>query len=203
MPEGNLLHRHQEYSKPPCCFLAVLFGGGHQITPPQDRTLFAKFARHIGYLSSHSRAKRHFAAYPPIFIIGAARSGTTLLFNILKSQPAVTPLFEPHNIWSRVLGPGKDDSYPCGLSGVNKCFLRGNFFRSIQPGKPKLVVKDPRDSLRVSHLKTLFPGARFIFLSRDGRDVVASMVKTSRLTLYNNFEGWLHVRIPGYKKIIW
>jgi len=158
--------------------------------------------RFVKCISRYRTISDHFNNHPPLFIIGAARSGTTLLFEILKSQQFVTALFEPHHIWSSILGRSEDDSYPGQISFYNRLKFRCSYFDLLQSEHPVLVVKDPRDSLRVCHIDKIFPSARYIFIFRDGRDVIASVMKTSKMPVYKDDEGWFHVRIPGYKSLL-
>ena len=53
----------------------------------------AKRAYRVG--AEWLQARQHFQHFPPIFIIGAQRSGTTLSLRVLGSQPPLCPVFEP------------------------------------------------------------------------------------------------------------
>jgi hypothetical protein len=151
-----------------------------------------------------ARARFHFRRYPPVFIVGAPRSGTTLLLQILGSQPYLTPNFEPREIWSEALGPCEDDTYAGRLtpSGIRR--LLRLYYRHLQPGRPTLLTKDPCDSLRIGLIRRVFPNARFLHIVRDPRDVIASTLKTQQQAMYRPEPGrdWVHVRIPGYTRLL-
>lgn len=149
------------------------------------------------------RAKAHFEKHPPVFIVGAPRSGTTLLLQILSNQPQVTRSFEPFRIWHQVFGYLPDDAAVGEVTATKIKQLRTQFFAHLEPDRPILVAKDPRDSLRIAVLRRVFPSARFIHIVRDGRDVVASIIKAfERGGTYHVEPGWAHLRFPGYQKMI-
>ena len=146
------------------------------------------------------RARLHFEQYPPVLIVGSPRSGTTLLLQVLSAQPRFTRSFEPFRIWEQVFGRMPDDSFPRKPTLAQRMRLRTEYFSQLEPDRPVLVAKDPRDSLRVDALRRVFPDARFIHIVRDGRDVVASIVQAfARGGIYHVEPGWAHVRFPGYR----
>jgi LPS sulfotransferase NodH len=162
------------------------------------RRNLAKRAHRIG--AEWLRARQHFQRFPPIFIIGAPRSGTTLLLRVLGNQPPLSPVFEPWTIWQSAFGPWPDDTFAGWLTPVRRIRMVRAYWRAIAPERPVLLVKDPRDSLRVEKLHRLFPSARFIYILRDPRDAICSMIRAIKHpTLYKTDDGWPHVRIPGYK----
>lgn len=162
-----------------------------------------QFRSRLDLLLSISKASQHFKTYPPVFIIGAARSGTSLTLKLFKNQPSLTPLFEPCEFWDKAFSRGEDDTYQERLNGLGFQALRYLYYREISPENPYLVVKDPRDSIRIDSLNHLFPNAKFIHLIRDGRDVISSIIKTSENELYHIQEAaWPHVRIPNYKNLL-
>ncbi len=148
-------------------------------------------------------ARRHFDKYPPVFIIGAPRSGTTLLFQLLASWSGFSTAFEPWQIWKESIGNGDNDTYQGEVTQKGKLKLLLRYFEIIQDGKPFLLSKNPRDSLRLNYLNDIFPNARFIHIIRDGRDVTASIVKAWKTPNYRtDIEyDWIHCRIPGYREI--
>ena len=162
-----------------------------------------KISQRIKFILSIPSAKEHFKTYAPIFIIGAPRSGTTVTLKLFKNQPSITSLFEPGAFWTKAFGDGVDDSYKNSLNWLGFQALRYLYYREIIDQNPYLVVKDPRDSIRIETLNYLFPNAKFIQVIRDGRDVVASMMKTFEHDVYYlPNESWPHVRIPNYKNLL-
>jgi len=161
----------------------------------------AKKAHRVG--AEWLRARQHFKRFPPIFIIGAPRSGTTLLLRVLGNQPPLSPVFEPWMIWQSAFGPWPDDTFAGWLTPLRRIRMVHGYWTAIAPDRPILLVKDPRDSLRVQKLHRLFPSARFIYILRDHRDAISSMIRAIKHpTLYKTDEGWAHVRIPGYKSLV-
>ena len=148
------------------------------------------------------RARAHFQEHPPVFIVGAPRSGTTLLLQVLAAQPQFTRSFEPFRVWQQVLGRRPNDEVRGELPGRQAMRLRTEFYAQLEPNRPVLLAKDPRDSLRVDALRRIFPTARFIHIVRDGRDVIASIVKAfEKGGIYHVEPGWAHVRFPGYREM--
>ena len=47
-------------------------------------------------------------------------------------------------------------------------------------GRHRYLDKSPRNSLRVGYLRSLFPDARFVYLKRDGRAAVSSLLSAWR-----------------------
>jgi len=80
--------------------------------------------------------------------------------------------------------------------------MRFLHYRHLDVKRPYMVVKDPRDSVRIATLARVFPTARFIQIVRDGRDVLSSIMKTSQNKSYLTVDGWPHVRIPNYKTML-
>jgi hypothetical protein len=157
----------------------------------------------LSIVQSVATVQKHFQQYPPVFIIGSPRSGTTLTLKLFQNQPQITALFEPFKIWRKAFRYSEDDSYSSNLNWLGFLALKYFYYEPITPNKPFLVVKDPRDSIRVNTLNQLFPQAKFIHIIRDGRDVIASMSRTFVNDIYLDIEDkWPHVRIPNYKTML-
>lgn len=138
----------------------------------------------------------------PVFVIGAPRSGTSLLYSILRSHPAVAHWpGEAHEVWeadyhpalggwvSNVLGAG--DVEPAAAARIRRAL-----FLAAGPRR-RLVDKTPRNSLRVEFVDHLFPDARFVHLHRDGRDNVNSLINAWRTPRYRTYELPEPHSIPG------
>lgn len=122
------------------------------------------------------------ASARPIFIVGAPRSGTTLLRLILDSHPAISCGEETHFLrelepivgrhWRMVEPYGFPRAYWIGrirdlYTGFQADVLAGR-------GKRRWAEKDPTYTLLLPFIGELFPDALYVHLLRDGRDVVAS-----------------------------
>lgn len=113
----------------------------------------------------------------PIIIIGAGRSGTTLLAEtILSRHPDIAYLSEPTPIWSSgnayrthdILTV--NDATPRISRNIISRFERFIFASS----KQRFMEKTPRNCLRIPFINKIFPDAKFVHVIRDGREVSLS-----------------------------
>lgn len=107
----------------------------------------------------------------PIVILGAPRSGTTLLSNILGKHTDVAHLIEPRMTWrfgndrkSDLLKP--EHATPQVIAHIRRKFA--HFVR--EQGKTRLVEKTPSNSIRPAFVQKVFPDAIFIHIIRNGYD---------------------------------
>ncbi|HSN17366.1 MAG TPA: sulfotransferase [Gammaproteobacteria bacterium] len=119
----------------------------------------------------------------PVFLVGFARSGTTLLDTMLSAHPDVDVLEEQPMLnvviaeIQRLTG-----SYPEGLAALDPAQiikLRELYWRGAESrlsGTPRklLLDKNPFASAHAGLIKFIFPSARFIFALRHPCDVVLS-----------------------------
>lgn len=112
-----------------------------------------------------------------VIIVGAPRSGTTLLGQLLGAHGMVANLYEPYFIWERFIGPGPDDSRTADDADERTIrYVRREFERARRrAGAELLVEKTPRNSFRIPFMQRIFPEARWIHIIRDGRDAVLSI----------------------------
>lgn len=154
----------------------------------------------------------------PIFVLGTPRSGTTLLFRILQASSRVATWWpgEAHEVWeaehhpalrgwtSNELGP--EDATPETIKRIHR-----EFYLTVG-GRKRLLDKTPRNSLRVPWVDAIFPDATYVFLKRDGRDTVNSLINAWRSPRYKTYqlpeplavEGvdgrwWKFVLYPGWQ----
>lgn len=112
----------------------------------------------------------------PVFLIGAARSGTTFLGDCLAEVPELSYHFEP--IATKAAARCVYD----GLWSYTKAKL---FYRTVYAwlmrihadGDLRFVEKTPRNCCIVPFLNEAFPDAQFIHIIRDGRDAALSLSK--------------------------
>jgi hypothetical protein len=129
------------------------------------------------------------------FVLGCARSGTSILGELIGAHPVVAYLFEAHGVWEPPGSPPPDhhrltasDAKPAVVERVRRRLL-------AKAGHGRVVVeKNPRHALRVPFLRAAFPEAVFIHVVRDGRDVACSMLPGV------GGEDWWHLRPPDWRE---
>ena len=120
--------------------------------------------------------------FRPLVIIGAGRSGTNILRDTLCDLSGFTtwPCDEINPIWRHGNISWPDDEMPPEMVTPSvRRFIRGSFQRIwCKQGFPNFVVeKTCANSLRVPFVDKILPEARFIYIVRDGYDVVSSALK--------------------------
>ena len=116
--------------------------------------------------------------YQPIILIGAGRSGTKIIRDVLGSHTDIDIIpFDVNYIWRIGLKQAQDDSIePNQLTLSNRKRIIGQF-NKLSKGSKFLLEKTVSNSLRVPYVLKVFPNARFIHLIRDGRDVTESVLR--------------------------
>lgn len=142
----------------------------------------------------------------PIFIIGALRSGTSLLRNLLYSHPQLFFRSETQFIPAFYRAYGNPRSKSQALKLAKKIIkmewiarwegdidvdemaeqdtfagLVDNMFMQLarREGKSFWGDKTPKYVLHIKTLREIFPNARFIHIVRDGRDASLSLLKAN------------------------
>jgi hypothetical protein len=134
---------------------------------------------------------------PPVFIIGCARSGTSILGEIIAAHPRVEYVWEATAIWEGIAGVAADGSHRLDETAATPSVSKALVEEFAAPAGDKVLVeKSPRNTLRVPFLKAVFPDARIIHIVRDGRDVACSMVPGCAGA------EWRHLRPPGWHELM-
>jgi hypothetical protein len=117
----------------------------------------------------------------PVIVVGAGRSGTNVLREVLCSFPGFStwPCDEINYIWRHgnrdaptdELTP--DDARPDVVRYVRRAFDR----RRRRSGGDAVVEKTCATTLRVGFAHRVVPEARFVVIVRDGRDVTVSAMQ--------------------------
>jgi len=152
---------------------------------------------------------------PPVIILGAARSGTKLLRELIAATGCYAEVpFDVNYIWRYGNESCPHDALPADLARERtRQFIR-NWLRSctvhpkndIGVRSTAFVEKTVSNVLRIPFVKAVYPEARFVALVRDGRDVVESAERCWRappptgyvLKKLRTFP-WLHCAPYGWK----
>ena len=152
----------------------------------------------------------------PVFIVAAPRSGSTLLYEALSRVSSFWTLDgEAHLEFERVPGwhpryhrydsnrltaadvdPGRRLALLHGFAA--RLMDRGRRrWLALQPAQRppalRFLEKTPKNALRVPLIKALFPDARFVFLVREPRANVSSLMeawRSGRFVTYRHLPGW-------------
>jgi hypothetical protein len=172
----------------------------------------------------------------PTFIIAAPRSGSTLLFECLRKIPGMWSIGrESHEIFDGVLGhhvgnpqfdsvratarevdPKKTETM---IRLFTRCLIDAGTRRYVdqppdqRPKSIRFLDKLPKNSFRVPFLAGSFPDAKFIFLARDPRENISSLIDgwhegrhSGRFVTYSRLPGtalenWCFVLPPGWRRM--
>jgi len=151
----------------------------HKLLDPNIRS---KNLRHLGYgLRGLYWDVFELQVPDPLFIIGCSRSGTTVTYETVSSSPQLIAFgHELPELWNSLWGP-RHNSWESEAAGAEqaspehrKAALRF-FFQRL--GRGWLVDKTCINVMRVPYLHRLFPQAKFLFIHRDGRDNISSLME--------------------------
>lgn len=114
----------------------------------------------------------------PVIVLGAPRSGTTLLGYLLARHPTLAYLDEPRLVWRYGNDRKSDILKRRDARPEVKAYIRGTFARRVrQAGRSRLLEKTPTNALRMEFVDEVFPDCRFVHILRDG---VQSVLSTRR-----------------------
>lgn len=124
----------------------------------------------------------------PVVIIGAGRSGTNMLRDVLTRLDGVAtwPCDEINYIWRHGNREHPTDEFTPEMATHSvRADIRRRFnamartanFRNAEDNQRILLEKTCANSLRVPFVDTIIPEARYLYLVRNGHDVVASAGK--------------------------
>ena len=115
----------------------------------------------------------------PIILIGAARSGTKFLRDILASGHGTAAVPYVNYVWR--YGAEKLDHDildPAALKNSRKHFVRTTLRSLAKAGSDDILIeKTVASTLRVQFVDAVFPDAKYVHLIRDGREVTESAMR--------------------------
>lgn len=116
----------------------------------------------------------------PIFVVGCSRSGTTVVYKVLSMTREVASMNkESHEFWFNLHPPADKnwDSHVLTAQDVKERDLEEVskfYFRYIGAGR--FVDKANQNCFTIPYLQSLFPDAFFVYVKRDGRDNINSLI---------------------------
>jgi hypothetical protein len=148
----------------------------------------------------------------PVFILAAPRSGSTLLFESLLQAPGLWTIGgESHTLIEGIpqLSP---DSGMVASNRLDASHARSKFVRRLRsrfaerlrdrvgkrpdpalPAPLRMLEKTPKNALRQPYLEAVFPGSLYVWLYRDPRPNISSMMEAwqaQRHVTYSRLHGW-------------
>ncbi|MGH9184900.1 MAG: sulfotransferase family protein [Acidimicrobiales bacterium] len=112
----------------------------------------------------------------PIIVLGAPRSGTSFLADVLGAHPDVAVAREPRLVWRFGNDRRSDElrvehARPDVVDHIHRSFA----LVLEQSDAARLVEKTPANSLRPRFVDAVFPDARFVHITRSGWGAVPSI----------------------------
>lgn len=160
----------------------------------------------------------------PIFLVSTPRSGSTLLYETLVKAPGIFATGnESHRLIESV--PGLSPSHRGWLSNQlmpNDALpdraerLAAGFYRQLKDrdgrppkGRVRMLEKTPKNALRVRFFDAIWPDAQFIYLYRDARETLYSMMEawqSGAFRTYPSLPGWPEgtwslLLVPGWQQL--
>ncbi|MEO7148575.1 MAG: sulfotransferase [Rhodanobacteraceae bacterium] len=145
----------------------------------------------------------------PIFLVSPPRCGSTLLFETLARAPGLYTIgHESHALIEGVSGLSAathdfDSNRLLATDATEEIVqeLRKRFHAELRDrdghapgyGAVRMLEKTPKNALRVPFLARVFPEAQFVYLYRDPRQTLASMIEaweSGRFCTYPQLPGW-------------
>ena len=161
----------------------------------------------------------------PVFIVSSPRSGSTLLFETLAQAKGVYTIgreshaliedmvalnpgllgFESNRLTASAATPAVTEE----LRRRTWAELRDRYGAAPTGAPSRVLEKTPKNALRVPFLAEVFPQARFVYLYRDPRQTLSSMIEawqSGRFRTYADlpdWEGlpWSMLLVPGWRDL--
>ncbi len=160
----------------------------------------------------------------PVFILSSPRSGSTLLFETLSQARGLHTIGgESHRAIESIpsLSPRSREWSSNRLTAAEATSavaeqLARNFYEELhdRDGRPpdgsaRMLEKTPKNALRVPFFDAVWPDSLFVYLYRDVRQTLASMIeawRSGRFRTYPKLPGWTAepwslLLVPGWSKL--
>lgn len=121
----------------------------------------------------------------PVFLVGCSRSGTTVTYETIAAAPQLLSFgYELPKFWDSLWGPHHNGWESEAAGAEQACAEHRDaafsyFYQRL--GSGRVLDKTCINVLRLPYLYRLFPKAKFIYIHRDGRDNISSLM-----------DGWRH-----------
>lgn len=195
-----------------------------QVALAANRAEDTRVARNEGQHRSIPRADYRQQIDRPIFIVSTPRSGSTLLYETLENAPALYSTGQESH-WFIETVPGLSpaekgwqsnqltgfDATPQRAEQLAQAFYNSLRDRDARPaeGRVRMLEKTPKNALRVPFLNVIWPDAKFVYLYRDVRQTLYSMMEAWHSGAFRTYpqlpgwEGppWSLLLVPGWQKL--
>jgi hypothetical protein len=160
----------------------------------------------------------------PIFLVSTPRSGSTLLYETLVKAPGLFATGdESHRLIESI--PGLSPPQRGWLSNqlvANDAsadraeWLAASFYRQLRDrdgrpatGRVRMLEKTPKNALRVPFFDAIWPDSEFVYLYRDVRETLYSMMEAWRSGGFRTYPGlpgwpdgsWSLLLVPGWQQL--
>jgi hypothetical protein len=160
----------------------------------------------------------------PIFLVSSPRSGSTLLYETLEKAPGAYSIGqESHRIIEGI--PGLSPSQRSWLSNQLVAHdasperaeqLAASFYLELKDrdgrrpnGRVRMIEKTPKNALRVPFIEAIWPDSEFIYLYRDVRETLYSMMEAWRSGGFRTYPAlpgwpdgtWSLLLVPGWQQL--
>ena len=116
----------------------------------------------------------------PVFLVGCSRSGTTVTYEALAEAPEFIKFgYELPQFWDSLFGPlnngwQSEAALATDAKPEHRHAALRHFYARL--GRGQVLDKTCINVMRVPYLLALFPRARFVYIHRDGRDNISSLI---------------------------
>lgn len=145
---------------------------------------------------------------PPIILVGCSRAGTTVVHDtIAHSRDLKAFAHEPRLFWQHLFNPaerGWDSDEATAEDATAKVRDRVYEFYFQKLGGGRFLEKTCINGFKIPLLHALWPDAQFVYLHRDGRDNISSLMNGWRR--YQQFELYqlpVDTQIAGIPERTW